>query len=346
MKPDASLDDYRTQGSAHFTKQQLHEAINAYEAAIWYYRAAHEVSILRLNASAAYLKIGLPGHALRQLEQCDKAALTPVQLRKLGFRKLTALYDLGRFVEADGLLRDMQDYEEPNVLNLKWRIGARLQETSRGPAAYDWSKVYKSVQSTGLLDVAEWTGPVVTKTARGRGRGLFATRDLAVGEVILVAQPMACVRPAGASMSVVLGINLVSGTPDAPSQVDVVGELLERAIDDPRLARQLEDIYAGHQYTMPGVPGASVLSAGSTSGLDAGQIEGMITYNSFKPESCLVDMLGEDDDDVLHSPSALYYLPSMVNHACLGNASYVFYGNLLVVRALKRISFGDEILFS
>jgi hypothetical protein len=301
--------------------------------------------VLRLNAAAAYLKIRLPGHALRHLQACDKAALTPLQLQKLGFRLLTALYELRRYEAAEELLHDMEEYEEPNLLDIKMKIRARLRESDAGPATYDWPEIYQTAKVTGAVDAADWTGPVETRVIAGRGRGLCATKNVAAGGLLLVSQPLTVVRPSSVPTNVLLGINLASSSADAPSQVEIVGQLIEQATDDPLVAVKLQDIFAGPSFPMPGLPRLSDEDT-ALAPIDAGKIEGMVAYNSFKPESCTIDMLADEETNVLLSPSALYHLPSMVNHACLGNANYVFFGDLIVVRATEQISAGEEILFS
>lgn len=348
-----TLEQYRAQGGDLFAKQRWHEAISAYEAAIWHFSDANEVSVLRLNASAGYLKIRLPGKALQHLDLCDSSALTALQAQKLDFRRANALYDLRRYSEAQPMLRlSKNGTQEPSVKQLQEKIEARLAESEEGPEALDWPRIYKDAQQTGSPDVADWVGPLEIRSFEDRGRGLCATRGIHAGEVLLVAKPLAIVRPMDVPKNVIVGINLVSGTPDAPSQVSVVSELIERTVDDKAFAHRLGDIYAGPWFPPPSVPQPA--RAAEVPPIDAGRIEGMITYNSFKPESCVVDMLEEDIRESqqsemmekLLSPSGLYHIPSMINHACLGNAHYTFYGDVLVVRSTEAIGTGQEVLFA
>ena len=337
-----SIEQYRSQGSSHFAKQRLYEAANAYEAALWYFPDAVEASVITLNAAAAYLKIGLPGRAFRHLEACDRSALTSVQLQKLGFRKLAALYDIGRYEAAEDLWHRMEDYDDPHISEIRGKIRARLQETNAGTTTYDWPAIYRTAKVDGSVETAEWSWPVETRLVEGKGRGLFARKDIAAGGLLLLSPPMAITRPTEVANNTLVGINLASRSVDAPSQVQIVGWLIERATDDSQFAKKLQSMYAGPDFPMPDLPG----EAGANVAIDAGRIEGIVSCNSFKPESCTIDMLDDEETDTLLSPTGLYHLPSMINHSCLGNAGYVFFGDLLVVRASEAISSGDEVLFS
>ena len=350
-----SLEQYRKSGSVAFTAKRYAEAASAcYEAGLFHYSDSGEesvLSVMRLNAAAAYLAIGMPGRALAHAQAALPQYLSAAQRQKRNYREALSFYRLHRYEECVEALESCGSEAGPEPRALMLRAHRRLHEANTGQ--YDWQALYASPPKSDDADVAEYRGPVETGLIKGKGRGLVSTRAISTGALLLVAQPLALVHPDKGRRSITLGLNLASESLDTYTQVEVVGRLIDRAADDGSMASKLADLYAGPEdgFAEPRLRGLVYTTAAIGSGFDAGRLEGICTYNSFKPE-CITrgfeasDEREEVEEQHLHSPSALYHLPSMINHACIGNASFVFFGDVLVVRACRNMEAGTEVLFS
>ena len=350
-----SLEQYRKSGSVAFIAKRCAEAASAcYEAGLFHYSDSGEesvLSVMRLNAAAAYLAIGMPGHALAHAQAALPQDLSATQRQKRLYREALSLYRLQRYEDCVAALVSCSSDAGPEPLALLQRAHRRLHEVQTG--RYDWQALYASPPKADDEDVAEYCGPVETRHFKGKGRGLISTRAINTGELLLVAQSLALVHPDKGRRSLTLGLNLVSESLDTYTQVEVVGRLIDRAADDGNLAYRLANLYAGSEdgFAEPTLPGSAPSRAAFGTGIDAGRLEGICTFNSFKPECITRGFEASDEhedleEQHLHSSSALYHLPSMINHACIGNASFVFFGDVLVVRACRNMEAGTEVLFS
>jgi len=97
-----------------------------------------------------------------------------------------ALYELRRFDEAKKALEPFmkKNLTHDYAKTLLMRIYHRLQEQRTG--RYDFKQMHKDAKTTPpSLDIATYTGAAEVKKAEGRGRGLFATRNMVPGELII-----------------------------------------------------------------------------------------------------------------------------------------------------------------
>ena len=102
------------------------------------------------------------------------------------YRASRSLYELQRFQECrESLLLLLDNY--PNNGEAKeqlLRTEKRLNEQEKGE--YDFKAMYKAAEGTPpCLDNATYTGPVTIRISEGRGRGLFTTRIVVAGELLL-----------------------------------------------------------------------------------------------------------------------------------------------------------------
>ena len=352
-----SIEHFRQFGNTHFVAKRYYEALHAFEEGIYHHIANRkDVSLLRLNAAAAYLNIGSPGIAFRHLRESDFDHFTDAQKQKASYRTALALYQLERFDEAMMILEEQDFRSEATTApeELRQRTQARLQEAQTGE--YDWRSLYGDCLKGVALDLAEYCGAVSVAMVSGKGRGLLTTCDVTAGELLLVSRPIEVSRPDPSRKNLVLGLNISSESLDTYTQVDLPGLLMQHARDDARVNGQLDALYAGPSFPDPLNP--LDLQGGNTENpwnmvLDSGRLEGICTYNSFRPQ-CITQgsdlgtsgATSDPSSDHLHTASALYFLPSMMNHTCIGNAAYTFFNDVFVLRATESIASGQEVLDS
>lgn len=291
----------------------------------------------------------MPRTALSHLDALDAAVLDEKQQQKYAHRKATALYKLARYDSClnyiNGITSDESIPEE--LQDLRCRALQRQKEAKSGIC--DWHGVFTVLEKGQKAELADYQGPVSVANVGEKGQGLVALREVSPGELLLVANPVAVAGLDDNVRSNILGLNLASKNLDPGSAMQAIALMYDSLRDQPALVEKLHNLFAGPQYTRSSLT-ARQSSDSPAPSIDAGRIEGILTYNSFRPQ-CLTTPLGSFSDiatteDDLDSATSLYHLPSMVNHSCIGNASYVFFGEVLVLHATRKMLAGEEVLFS
>lgn len=139
---------------------------------------------MRLNRALAYLKDQYFDAALT-----DTGCLTSLSdaPEKALYRAGQALYKLGRFSECQDILTLLCKKYPNNVDATKelTKVRCRLLEQKSG--TYDFKAIYEEASRLRPphLDHATFIGPVTVKASKGRGRGLFTTKAVKAGDLVL-----------------------------------------------------------------------------------------------------------------------------------------------------------------
>lgn len=160
---------------------------------------------LRLNRALAFLKVKQFDAALSELES---ASTLQKPTEKALYRKSSALYGLQRYRECCEVLKVIcLDY--PNNVEARRELSRatnRLAEQQYG--RYSFSKLYVELSQhrPPLLDHATYVGPICVKmSSESRGRGLFTTKAVKAGELLLCEKAFAYVskkqEDSGATLS-------------------------------------------------------------------------------------------------------------------------------------------------
>ncbi|PVG03753.1 hypothetical protein CPB86DRAFT_778844 [Serendipita vermifera] len=193
--PDSAtqpIEQWKKIGDGHFKDKQYFAAAVAYTYALQ--RDPQHIPI-RLNRCLSHIRLENFAHALSDakaiiaLEGVEKS-----DKRKALYRAALSEYGALHYPEAKKLYLDCLELD-PNLKEAKdgWkRCDSRMKETSDGK--YDWLGLFKaSLLPSYRPDIAEFRGPVTITSLphRGGGRGVTATRDIAVGESLVVTRPFA-----------------------------------------------------------------------------------------------------------------------------------------------------------
>lgn len=358
----ARLNAARTQGASCFVKGDFVGAINAYEEGLLACRgrrqpdAAVEETIVHLNAAAAYLKLGLPGKAMSHMKQCRVDDLNDKQKQKHVYRKASALYNLGLHRECHVFLStevDVQDASSAEIAQLRDAASQRRYEALSGK--YDWSFLYTQLEKGNSPDMADYTGPVQIQQIAGKENGLIAAEKAKPGDLLLVCNPIAVAGNGTPITNSTLGINCMTKELSTPSVMQVIETLYDKMRDWHGTGAKLRSMFAGIDFKRSAYTPSGDFNR--TDGfLNAGQVEALVTRNAFRPRCITTALVEEDADtvqrserdqiDKLTASCGLYHLPSMINHSCIGNATFYFFESVIVVRATRNIEKGEEILFS
>ncbi|KAL8287631.1 hypothetical protein RQP46_003489 [Phenoliferia psychrophenolica] len=336
----------KDEGNRLFALRKWRAALEPYSLGVDLEPPGKLAGILRSNRAATYLKLEMPGAALRD---CDAALADPALdaeaplRRKVLFRAASAEYQLQRFSAANSRLETLLDLypEDADAMDLYRRTQVRLVEATRGE--FDWPFLFEAARTSTTLDIASFTGSMMEPVEiSGRGRGLVATRDIERGELLLVAKPFAMGAADRTRKKYTVGANLFTSTVDPYATVDLAALVIEKLVDDP--STHFPSLFNLH-------PGSSFTSwVPSTTSIDPSRLEAIITYNAFHTESLSQKSTGaspaEDRLDTIHAPSSIYHTPSFLNHACVGNCSYSFLADVLFLRARRSIPRGVELVDS
>lgn len=250
---------------------------------------------------------------------------------KAWFNRGHANYQLGRYDDALNAFRrmlmlapfDPQGHEE--LKNTR----ERLLEQQQG--AYNFAEMIDEVPENGFFaDRASFLSRTEVRQTQDRGRGLFATKDIRMGDLVLCEKAFMAAHPN-------------DRTPR--STVPVWLHSVQKVVDNPSQSRDLLSLYTGQPRTSP-------ISAPIIDGIpvvDTFRISSILDLNGFSytvgRES---HAYGTSAMMTKESPKStgLWIHVANANHACLSNAVRSFIGDMIILRAARDIEDGEEITIS
>jgi len=179
--------EWKEFGNHHFKSKQFFAAVIAYTFGL---RQSPSFVDLRLNRALAYLRLGNFAAALGDSKDVlQYSALNKNSRLKALYRAAQAAYGRGDYADAieyyNSCLSEDTDAADAK-LGIK-KCGQRIKEKRTGQ--YDWVAMFEQEMSSKAprIDVSEYRGPVqvVPMKNRGGGRGIIATRDIKMGEVLV-----------------------------------------------------------------------------------------------------------------------------------------------------------------
>ncbi|KAK5686857.1 hypothetical protein LTR17_026782 [Elasticomyces elasticus] len=351
--------EWKEIGNGYFTKQKYFKAGQAYQSAL---KAGAE-DRLRLDVSRNLARVEL---ALGRYEEARTSAIAAVSnddsdpnLKALDveayFRAASASYQLRDWEQCEVDLQKLLalSANDDDGLRLLGRVQARLSERERG--SYDLLQLVKRLsRQQPRVDIADFTKRTIIGSSKGRGRGLFAAEDIKFGELILVEKAFVATFEweSNTSSTKVYDVRpkKFDGFPAALWQ-GTVQKLLHTPSQTVAELSCLTGRYSGL--------GSKTLKVDGSQVIDAFQIHDIIAANAFAIPSpaktqrseafgVMKTILpaGADSAKAMNVPDncALFSHASLVNHSCLPNATRMFIGDAMVLRATREIAKGEEIL--
>jgi hypothetical protein len=271
------------------------------------------------------------------------------------FPKARELLDILRTVAKTANIPLSKETSD-RIRTAKKAVDTRLHELQHGD--YDWLSLFRNSVTHGsekryLLEAADFIGPVKLDWAPGKGRGLFSTRDVRAGELLIVEKAI-CVGFEGESAidhrksydfqfprNAVPGISTANG--------NAVAQLISGVLDNPNLYHQLAQLSGGSKSdSLPSLkvpPFESVWLESELPAidqLDTEKIKTMIRLNAYSLPLVAKGLstglsLGHE------KTSGLFYACSFMNHSCIPNAYRTAFGDVMVIRANTDLKKGTEI---
>ncbi|KAJ2992462.1 hypothetical protein NUW58_g2161 [Xylaria curta] len=301
---------------------------------------------LHRNRAAANLRLGRYELAITDAlasmisaEDTSEAA-RDVNIKAL-YRAGKAAYEMQDFLQAkqhfDQALKLNGDHRETRA-ELS-RTKKRISEQENGH--YDFSMMVKSatLQHT-QLDHASFLRRTEIAPSESRGRGLFATEILKPGDIVLAEKAFYTAHRDGGDLSVLLNIN-TDRVSLGSHNLRLYG-IINKMIWNPTSASKYLDLFDGGKFGSerdPKVVDGRVV-------VDTFRVQSIAELNGFGcPRVKSRDKEQGDKEKFDHENSTGIWLQaSYANHSCLPNATRAFIGDMMIVRAVREIPVGGEIL--
>lgn len=199
-------------------------------------------------------------------------------------------------------------------------------------------------------------GPLTVASVDGKGRGLFTTRNVIAGELLLVADPLLVVYDSEDEVTE-LGDAFDASTGGEDELVDPQLQLLRNRLLSTRFTSKqidwLEAMYDGtatstdrdvRELLESASQGEQELRELPTT-IDRSRLSRIVQFNSYSDdvEDEALWGLSADSDSRLRRPTGLWPVACLLNHSCRPNSVAYVWKDKLVVRATRNINKSSEV---
>ncbi|KAL1608229.1 hypothetical protein SLS60_003168 [Paraconiothyrium brasiliense] len=254
---------------------------------------------------------------------------------KAYYRAGSAAYGLSKYDDAKRFFEEQLKLapDDKDARTYLKRIEVRLHEQQTG--AYNWNKLRAGLsQARPYVDAASFVSNVMVGDSEGRGRGMYVTRNMTAGELVM----------ADKAFSVVWGHDkeaLTAMTYDVRDdriRVQPVGlskAIVQKLIGNSSQISRVMDLFGDYEGD-----GKNVFRTEDGPIVDTFRIHDIVSRNGFG----LGNQYGEDG--ARNASTGLCTWAAYINHSCVPNTSKDFIGDLMVLRATRELKVGEEIFFS
>lgn len=248
---------------------------------------------------------------------------------KAYFRAASASYKLKQFDRCDEFLQALLKLipTDKGALSLLKRTKKRLDEQQQGK--YNIRGIEDRIATQPHVDVADYVvNTAIGMSAPGHGRGLFATRDLKAGDLIM-AETAFC-HLSGDDDRVVIECVARDHSDTRISRLGLWTSVVGKMINNPAMGSeflQLHHIQEGYGTHVDEIDGRAVV--------DTFQVHDMVAGNAFATPPYKENRL-----------SSIWVRSAYINHSCIPNAERMSLGDMLLIHCTRPIAKGEEILIS
>ncbi|KAI0849467.1 hypothetical protein F5Y00DRAFT_261600 [Daldinia vernicosa] len=348
---DESSEDIRKEGNEAVQKKDWAKAEQLYTNAIRAARTAKEEKLAYLNRSLTNLYLDRPEKALSDAQKSNVGDDSPME--KALFREAKALYALGKFSSClEKLLAVVRSNpKNSDAWNEIKRVKQRLREEEKG--SYQFGSMHKQAEDTPpLIDCATYVGPVAIRDSPGRGKGLFTTKAVKAGELLLCEKAFAYSYAGddsntGISNTTIL-MNWHTNTMSMGGQANLITQIVQKLYHNPDGTKVFTELHHG-DYTpvaISEVDGAPVV--------DTFLVVKTIQMNSFGTprtsyKSTMLPMVNQNselnDKSTEYTTCGIWPIASRINHSCITNCYRTFIGDMQIIRASQDLEAGTELRF-
>lgn len=228
---------------------------------------------------------------------------------------------------------------------------------------FEKCKKFEFLSRTGSLDLSDWVlngfsakapelaefiGAVEIRKSEISGRGIFVTKNIDAGSLILVTKAIAMER------SILAGKDLSEDT-----QLVMWKNFVDKVVDFTRKCHKTRNLICklsiGENEDSLEVPDVdifrpeSVVEVNSSEDIDVDididmvRLLAILDVNSLTEDAVSANVLRKNHDCY---GVGLWLLPSFINHSCCPNARRLHVGDYLIVHASRDLKAGEEITFA
>ncbi len=334
-------------GNAAFKKKDYLPALEAYSRALDV--CGEDAESIKYDL---YRNRAIVNTHLQRYEQASSDAMSALIPKANGGQKedkdnVKALYRAGhalycceQFSEAESAFQQLLSISstDPNGMAQLAKTKARLEEAIAGK--YNFAAMGKSVDlGHQRLDHATFTANVVVRPSGKKGRGLFATKEIKSGELILVEKAFAVAFESEIGTKTYIILNLNTNTGRIGPHAILFLTLVQKMLRNPSQARQVLQLFDGGyapKCIAPIVDGVAVI--------DTFQVAAMMEHNAFGcPNTRSTDGMRMKESGKQSISVGIWPAASYMNHACDPNSRRAFFGDMMIIRATKDIAKDQEI---
>lgn len=253
---------------------------------------------------------------------------------KAYFRAACAAYNLGQWQEAKDLFekqKGLAPNDKDAATNLD-KLATRIHEQKTGE--YDFNKIRSGLSKLRpRADAADYDGNTERKESKGHGFGLFATKDIDAGSIILCEKALCIVWSHEADGLTALTVD----ARDSQIRVQPVGltkAIVTKLAANPSQIEKATSLFGDHEGL-----GKQLLIKDGNPVIDTFQIHDIVSRNAFGPG----ETFATGKQDGRKASTGLWVRSAYINHSCIPNAKKDSVGDLMVFRATRSIKAGEEI---
>ncbi|KAI1778851.1 SET domain-containing protein [Hypoxylon cercidicola] len=335
----------KDQGNAALERQNLPQAYGNYTEGL---KIARQNVLTKSNPDLARDLSRNRAHVnllLNQLDEAKADAINSLTGRedqrskdldsKAYFRAGCAAYNLGEYQEAKGYFKEQQKLSPGNETASAYlrNIEKRLREQDAG--AYNFKKIKAGLsRNRPRIDAASFISNTKIEESPGRGRGLFATRDIAAGEIVMCEKAF-CVVWGHENETLTAMTYDVRDDRIRVSPVGLTKSIVQKLISNPSQIETVMDMYGDYQGDVKDAP---MTEDGPV--VDTFRVHDIVCRNAFGPGG------QHGDEGISNASTGLWVRAAYINHSCVPNAQKEYVGDLMVLRAVRSIAAGQEISHS
>lgn len=347
LKATMTASQLKDEGNTAFRHGKWQEAAEFYTEAIAKSDNDTELrSTLHRNRAQVHLNLGQYEFASDDaIEAVYSGDNLPDQAKmfnvKSYFRAGRAHYQLGDFCAAKQYLDQALGFDptDKSVIAELARTEQRIVEERTGE--FDFAATAQSAAASHRrLDHATFTNNTRIGSAGKRGRGLFATKDINHGSLVMIEKAFCAVFGDEIDKTHACLININTDRIEYGTHAERHYAIIDKMRRNPKQASKFLDLFDGGNFKTK-----QVIRVDGDVVLDTFQAQAIAELNGFGCPGTRSSL--DDDEETLGGNSTGIWLhASYMNHSCLPNTARAFIGDMMIVRATRDIAAGEEILTS
>ncbi|KAI2462968.1 hypothetical protein F4781DRAFT_152782 [Annulohypoxylon bovei var. microspora] len=290
------------------------------------YRNRAHVNLLLGHADEAKLdaRAALVGKEDRRSKDLDSKAY---------FRAGRAAYDLGEYQEAKGFFDEQRKLAPGSASASAYlrKVETRLREQETG--RYNLEKIKAGLStSRPRADAASFVADTKIGESPGRGRGLFATRNLAAGDLVMCEKAFCVVWGHEDEALSAATYDLRDDTIRA-SPAGLIRSTVRKLLGNRSQIERIMDLHGDYRGD-----GDDAFASEDGPLVDTFRVHDVVSRNAFGPGSGY-----HKEGEQRYASAGLWVRAAYINHSCVANVEREYVGDMMVLRASRPIRSGEEI---